>query len=216
MVDEEEHVEPAEEHGVDAEEVAGDQALRLRGEELRPGWPRPPRRGLDVVALQDRPDARGGDRDPHRGELALDPPVTPGWVLFRQAEDERSGTCGDGRPAGPTMWVGPVLGDEVTMPAQQGIGLNEEASLAKRREQSPQAREHGPVGWLQRPTGTWRRSTATSWRSMTTSIARSVSATESRINWRRRTNARYRNERTIPGCSPDQDSSVKIQRRGCG
>ena len=39
VVDEEEHVEPAEQHGVDAEEVAGDQALRLGGEELRPGRP---------------------------------------------------------------------------------------------------------------------------------------------------------------------------------
>ena len=39
VVDEEEHVEPAEQHGVDAEEVARDQALRLSGEELRPGWP---------------------------------------------------------------------------------------------------------------------------------------------------------------------------------
>ena len=39
MVDEEEHVEPTEEHRVDAEEVAGEPALRLRCEELRPGWP---------------------------------------------------------------------------------------------------------------------------------------------------------------------------------
>jgi hypothetical protein len=48
VVDEEEHIEPPEQHGFDAEEVAGDQDLRLSGEELGPGWPRPPR-GFDAV-----------------------------------------------------------------------------------------------------------------------------------------------------------------------
>jgi hypothetical protein len=38
VVDEIEHIEPAERHGVDAEEVASDQTLRLSGDELRPGW----------------------------------------------------------------------------------------------------------------------------------------------------------------------------------
>ena len=39
VVDEEEHVESAEQHRVDAQEVAGHQALRLGGEKLRPCWP---------------------------------------------------------------------------------------------------------------------------------------------------------------------------------
>ena len=39
VVDEDEHVEPAEEHGVDMEEVTRHQALRLGGKELRPGRP---------------------------------------------------------------------------------------------------------------------------------------------------------------------------------
>ena len=37
VVDEHEHVEPAEENRVDMEEVARDESLRLRGEELCPG-----------------------------------------------------------------------------------------------------------------------------------------------------------------------------------
>jgi len=36
VVDGEEHVEPAEQHGVDGEEIAGDDALSLRSEELGP------------------------------------------------------------------------------------------------------------------------------------------------------------------------------------
>ena len=104
------------------------------------------------MALQDRPDARRGDRDAHGGELAVDPPVAPGRVLLRQPEDERRGSCGDGRSTRPAMWVGPALGDEVTVPAQQGCRLDEEASLAPAREQSPQSGQHRPVGRLQRRT----------------------------------------------------------------
>lgn len=37
---------------------------------------------------------------PDSGELVLDPPVTPGGVLLRQAEGERGDSWGDGRPTG--------------------------------------------------------------------------------------------------------------------
>ena len=47
-------LEPSHEHGVDAEEVAGEHALGLYGEELRPRLPRAPGRRFDAVALQDR------------------------------------------------------------------------------------------------------------------------------------------------------------------
>ena len=43
VVDEHEHKEPGEENGVDVEEVARHQPLRLGGEELRPGRSRPAR-----------------------------------------------------------------------------------------------------------------------------------------------------------------------------
>ena len=102
VVDEHEDVEPAEEHRVDMEEVARHQSLRLCGKELRPGRSRSPRRRLDTVALQDRPDARGGDGDAHGGELAVDPAVAPSRVLLRQPEDERGGSLRDaGRPGRP-------------------------------------------------------------------------------------------------------------------
>jgi hypothetical protein len=47
---------------------------------------------------------------------------------------------------------------------------------------------------------------------MTTSMARSVSLRPtSRISWRTRQNARYRNERVIAGCSPRIGPGVKVQ-----
>jgi hypothetical protein len=38
QLQEEQHVDPFEEHGVDGEEVAGQDGARLGGEELFPGW----------------------------------------------------------------------------------------------------------------------------------------------------------------------------------
>jgi hypothetical protein len=38
------------------------------------------------------------------------------------------------------------------MPAQQRGRLDDAPSLVKAREQSPQAGQHGPIGWLQRRT----------------------------------------------------------------
>ncbi len=52
VVDEEEHVEPAEQHGVDAEEVAIDQALRLSGEDSAQVGP--DRRGESSVSWRFR------------------------------------------------------------------------------------------------------------------------------------------------------------------
>ncbi len=47
---------------------------------------------------------------------------------------------------------------------------------------------------------------------MTTSIARSVSVRQkSRISWRTRQNARYRNGGGLAGCSPHQALEVKVQ-----
>ena len=48
VLDEEQHVEPSEQDGVDREEVTGDQALRLSVKELGPGGTRASRRGVDA------------------------------------------------------------------------------------------------------------------------------------------------------------------------
>ena len=67
------------------------------------------------------------------------------------------------------------FGDEIAMPAQQGLGLNEEAPEAfwgssRVNTASSTRSETGSAGRC-----AWRRRTATSCRGMTTSMARSVS-----------------------------------------
>jgi len=54
-LDEEENVETAQQHRVDAEEVRSKQALGLGPAELGPGRLRTPRRGFYAVATQDPP-----------------------------------------------------------------------------------------------------------------------------------------------------------------
>ena len=48
VLDDEERVEPVQGDRVDVEQVAGQDRLGLRAEELRPGRPGPPRRGVDA------------------------------------------------------------------------------------------------------------------------------------------------------------------------
>jgi hypothetical protein len=79
----------------------------------------------------------------------VDPAVAPPRVVLRQPDDESSSSLGDGRPARTAVWVGPALGDEVTVPAQQGCWLHEDASETMAREQSCQPGEQRSVGGLQ-------------------------------------------------------------------
>jgi hypothetical protein len=92
------------------------------------------------VALQDGPDAGGGDDDAHGGELTLDAPVAPSRVLSGQPQDQRGGALGDAWPTRPAVRVGPALGDKGPVPAQQGCRLNEEAPEMLAGEQSCKSR----------------------------------------------------------------------------
>ena len=60
--------------------ATGDDRVRLRGEELPPGRPGPPQCRVDAGGVEDLPHRGRGDRVPEPGQLALDPPMAPGWV----------------------------------------------------------------------------------------------------------------------------------------
>jgi hypothetical protein len=67
--------------------------VRLGGEELPPGRPGPPRRGIDVGGVQDLPHRGRGDRVPQPGQLPLDPPMAPSREMLSSTF---SGLCGAG------------------------------------------------------------------------------------------------------------------------
>jgi hypothetical protein len=135
---------------VSTSQVTRHQSLRLCGKELRPSRSGSPRRPLDAVTLQDRPDARGGGNDAHGGELTVDAAVTPLRILLRQAEDECGRSLRDGRSAGPAVRIRPAPGDEVSVPTQQSFRSDEEASESSAGEQPCEPSQHRPIRRLQR------------------------------------------------------------------
>ena len=126
--DEHECVEPPEQHGVDGEEVAGDDPAGLGSQELPPRLRRPARRGLDPGLLQDRPHGAGRDPDTESGELALDPPVAPTRVLPRQPHDQRTDTSVGRGPARPPMRIRPTAREQRAVPATDRLRPHEHAA----------------------------------------------------------------------------------------
>ena len=78
VLEEEQHIQAAQEHGVDVEEVRCPDGLGLTGQERPPSLPGSPGRGFDARVLEDQPNRRRRDRVAKAGPLAVDAPVSCG------------------------------------------------------------------------------------------------------------------------------------------
>src|SRR5450759_2409039 len=146
QLDEHEDVQCSEPGGLYREEVARDDAIRLRPEELGPGRPAAPRRGTEPGDPEQGADRRCADSDPELAELALDPDAAPARVLPGQPEDERTDAGIDRRPAratGPA--VGPLPLHQLAVPAEEGRRGDEEGDPAVTRDRTTRRREQDPV-----------------------------------------------------------------------
>jgi hypothetical protein len=94
VLDEHQDIQPAEQHGVNMDEINGEDPGGLRVEELPPGRADPPRRGIDSRGPQDLIHGGRRDRYPQLGQLAVYPPVAPERVLLRQADSEPRDAAG--------------------------------------------------------------------------------------------------------------------------
>ena len=72
VLNHDEDVEAAQEHGVDVGEIDREDRVRLCGEELSPGRVGSSGRGTEPGALEDVPDGRGGHGMAESDQLALD------------------------------------------------------------------------------------------------------------------------------------------------
>jgi hypothetical protein len=160
-LDEEQHVDPFEQHGVDGEEVAGQHRVRLRGEELFPGRPGPPRRRVDAGLVENVPDRAGRYLVAQADQLTLNPAMPPRRVLGGQPQHQLADLLVDRWSAGPGMRVRPAPGDQLPMPAKQRRRGDEERRPAGPGQQPGQGGQHHPVGRFKAGRCTWRRSTAT-------------------------------------------------------
>ncbi|WP_372517718.1 hypothetical protein [Frankia tisae] len=93
-LDDEEHVDPLQEHGVDGEEITGQQAGCLRGQERPPRAVCSPRCRADAGAVQDPPDGGNPDRTTQPDKLAMDPAVWPVLALLYMWADTISACAG--------------------------------------------------------------------------------------------------------------------------
>jgi hypothetical protein len=86
VLDDEEHVQPAQGDRVEVKQVAGQDHVRLRPRELGPRLPGSPRRGVDADAVQDVPDGGGANLVAEAGEFAVNTAAAPGGILSGQAD----------------------------------------------------------------------------------------------------------------------------------
>jgi hypothetical protein len=115
-LDEEQHVDAFEEHGVDGEEAAGQDAVGLGGEELFPRGPVRRRSGVDAGAVQDVPDGAGGDLVAEADQFTVDASLSPGRVVGGQAQHQARELPGDRRAARAGVQVRPLPRDQLAMP----------------------------------------------------------------------------------------------------
>jgi hypothetical protein len=134
-------------------QVAGHDPGGLLAQERPPGAACTPRRRVEPVAAQRRADR--GRRDPYAEaqQLALDALVAPDGVLLGQPDDQALDVLVQWWPAGLAVRGGPGVGDQPPMPAQQRLGLDEEARPAGSRQDAADRSEQRPVGGLQ--PGSW-------------------------------------------------------------
>ncbi len=159
----EEHVDPREgDCAVYVEEVTRQHGRRLGAEELSPGRVGvPDRRWRDPQPLQDAADRRCPNAMTELEQLALNSLISPAGVLPGHALDQHGQGVLD-RWTAEAVGIGPFLGDEVTMPAQD-CARRDQAMPPQHRRQPPDERgEDRSIRPVQAGFGVALRSTATS------------------------------------------------------
>ena len=101
VLDDEERVEPVQRDRVAMEQVAGQDRLGLRVEELGPGRPAPPRRRLDARRVENPPHCGGADLVAESDEFPVHPPIPQVgfWVARRTVRARTPGGWRVGLPA---------------------------------------------------------------------------------------------------------------------
>jgi hypothetical protein len=110
--------------------------------------------------------------------------VAPAGILGGKADDQLLQVPVERRTPTSAMRVGPHVGDQAAVPAQQRLGPDREAGPPGPWQHAAERREQGASAGSNLGRGTWRRSTASWWRR--TRISRSLAAsprTSRASNW---------------------------------
>src|SRR5262249_41177283 len=134
--------------------------------ELPPAGPGSKGRRRQAVAAKDNANGLVGAAHAEFGQFALNPTVSPAGVLASQAQDELA-VLGDQTwtsAPGAACEQGPIARDEIAMPAQQGLGADEEANQVGRGRRWPRPASRRRSAGRQRGRFTWAWRTPSSCR----------------------------------------------------
>src|SRR4051794_32470977 len=149
-LDEEQDVEALQEQGIDAEEIALEDARRLLSEEPGPARLQTPRCWLDSLVLQDRPHRARRKLDTEPDQLALDPPVAPTRILARKPRHQLPDLHPGRRPAGAPVRIPPAACHQLAVPAQQRPRRHKRRSPPRLPRQHPaERRQQRPISLRQ-------------------------------------------------------------------
>ena len=142
-LEEEEHVDPPQQHRVDSEQVTRQHRRRLGTAALPPRPAGAPRSGVKPSVAQNVPDCRRSDSKAKPDEFAVDPSVTPHRILPSEPDHQ---VTDDGRNAHTTSgWfrlrrVGPAPWDQLPVPTKQRLRRHNPHPQHLARQHSGQAR----------------------------------------------------------------------------
>jgi len=146
QVQEEQHVDRLEPHGLNGEEVAGDDTSCLRTHELPPRRTVSPRGRPEPRTTKERADRGGGDSDAEFAQLALDAHASPMWVLARQPKDQLASFQINRWPSrAASIRKGPFATDELAVPAQQRLRRDQQGTPTVPRQHPANRRQEDLV-----------------------------------------------------------------------
>src|SRR6266508_2902117 len=202
-LDEEQHVDPFKEHGVDGEEVAGQDRVRLRGEELFPGGPGTAWCRVDASPVEDIPHRAGRYLVAQADQLTVNSSMPPQRVLGSQPQHQLADLLGDRRR--PRLACGYVQCRAISARCQR----SRVAGVTKNADQRGRGSSRDKAASTTRSAGsragrcTCRRSTAIWWRSTNSSTSLAPPSRASWVNicstWR---SSRYTNEALMASIVP--------------
>ncbi len=150
VLDDDQRVEPAEQHRVHVDEVDGEDAAGLGCQELPPGRASPAGCRTDPGIMQDLPHRGRRDRVAGLDELALHAPVPPGGIVRGDADHKLADRGCRKWPSGtPPARIIPFACDQPPVPGEQRRrGHVEHLSPALPGNQPGQRCEPQPVARL--------------------------------------------------------------------
>jgi hypothetical protein len=126
--------------------AGGQDGEGLDPQEVPPRGSDPPRRRPQAAPTKHVRDCGGRDRGAELEELALDPQVSPPWVLPAHPQDQLAKGCIDGRTSRPAAPPRSPPAFKLAAPSLQRVGDDSEGRPPLPGKEPAHRGEEGPVG----------------------------------------------------------------------